>query len=476
MSKLITFITPSRRLANIKGLFDNIEETAHDPSCVEVLIKFDDDQVEAIPFIEEEIKRRPFTIKYIATPRLEGIYSVWVAMEQLFFMSDPSSYFIQIISDEPRFLTPHWDLILRNYIGFYKDDVFRLRLSDMKFASYSSHYECTFRPDSFPIYTRRWLELTEGSGDCWGSDAYQQCVAFQLSIGPGSYNNFYREQGLCRDIPVQDIKLGGLEFLVGVSLEEQQHRHWRNLKEWYRLTTFPMQEHFSYLARRINAYVWAKENDINSFQLVKHPYRKTVGVHLANGRKIKEFSYAVPRLVVYAQNMYRSGFIRMRHLLSWILYKIRMLLIRVRPFLPAEFVATKLRRIVPRPIRQWIKRMLPPPAPAIKEKLTFKAKIRRAARIFFTALLIPFYYISNRIDKWLSMHPPGISMLYKRNPKMPNRIPAPTKEKIAWLKHELNYQVELRQALSKKTFFGEPSSVTYLQKEMPDTQTDAKSA
>lgn len=277
MSKLISFITPSRRLGNIKEFFDNIEKTVFDPDNVEVLIKFDNDQAGVIDFIEEEIKKRPFTIKYIVTPRLEGIYSVWVAMEQLFFMT-ADSYFIQIISDEPRFLTPHWDKLLKNYIGFFKDDVFRLRLSSMKLTNYSSHYECTFRPDSFPIYTRRWLELSEGTGDCWGSDAYQQCLAFQLALGPGSYFNFYREGGICRDVPVYDINLGGLEFCVGVSSEEQKERHKRNLKEWARLTTYPMQEHFSYLARRMNGYIWAKEQGLKEFKLVKNINRKTVTV------------------------------------------------------------------------------------------------------------------------------------------------------------------------------------------------------
>ncbi len=323
MTKLITFITPSRRLDNIKELIENLSTTADNPNEIELLIKFDSDQAGVVDFIEAEMKTAPIHIRYIRTPRLEGIYSVWVAMEQLFFMSDPDSYFYQIISDEPRFLTKGWDTILKKYIGLYKDHVFRLRLSDMKIGNYSSHYECTFRPDSFPIYTRRWLELTEGTGDCWGSDAYQQCVAFQLSMGPGGYFNVYRENGICRDVPVFDITLGGLDFCVGVSSDEHQERHKRNLKEWARLTTYVMQEHFSYLARRINAYIFASLHGLEGFQIIKSETEKTVSLINKEGRQILCYSYALPRFYIYFNNAIRISIDGPRFLIKRILSGIK---------------------------------------------------------------------------------------------------------------------------------------------------------
>lgn len=317
MSKLITFITPSRRLDNIKGLIDNLTETTDNPEDIELLIKFDSDQQGVVEFIQDEIKNAPFSIRYIRTPRLEGIYSVWIGMEQLFYLSDPDSYFYQIISDEPRFLTKGWDTILRKYVGLYKDNIFRLRLSEMKVGNYTTHYECTFRPDSFPIYTRKWLELTEGTGDCWGSDAYQQCVAFQLSMGPGGYGNVYREDAYCRDIPIFDIKLGGLEFCVGVSPLEQRERHRRNLREWSRLTSFEMQEHFSYLARRINAYIYADQNEIKKFRILKNKYRKTVLLCTEDGEVVKEFVYSLSRLRVHSQNIIRYYIIKPRQIVKF---------------------------------------------------------------------------------------------------------------------------------------------------------------
>lgn len=321
--KLISFVTPSRRFDELSGMFDSVEATVDDPSCIEWLVKFDTDQPGAQEFIEEQQKRRSFTIRSYITPRLEGVFSVWVAMEQLFFESDPDSYFVMLITDEGRFRTKGWDTILRErYMGFYPDDVFRLRVSTTKLLNYTSHYECTFMPDSFPIYTRRWLELTEGTGDCWGSDGFQQCVAYHLWLGPGSplgtgsYLNYYRENSLWRDIPVFDIVFGGMEFGIGVSPDDQKARHQRNLKEWRRLTKYSTQERFSYLARRLYAYSWAYQQEHRDFTLLPDPLRKTVLVQDAEGRLLHEVSYAVPRIIVYTQNALREVILFPRHFTS----------------------------------------------------------------------------------------------------------------------------------------------------------------
>lgn len=454
MQKLISFIMPSRRLDNVEGFLDNIEQTTADLTCVEVLVKFDDDQPGVTEFIEAQIKKRPFTIKYIITPRLEGIYSVWVAMEQLFFQTDPDTYFIQILSDEPRFQTPHWDKVLRNYIGFFKDDVFRLRLSSMKFANYPSHYECTFRPDSFPIYTRRWLELTEGTGNCWGSDAYQQCVAYQLSLGVGSYMNVYRENALCRDVVVYDIDLYGLEFGVGVSREEKIERHKRNLREWNRLTTYVMQEHFSYLARRMNCYIWAHEQGIKNFQLRKRENRRTVAIFNDEGRFLTEMSYAVPRFVVYAQNFSRNCVIIPRHLILQFLSFCKRILIKVGAISAARkgalslsklpFLSTKLRNSLFR--FGSVKKIA-----SDKPGVLLRRRVKQAVMNSFLVVFLPVYFITKFIDRFFMRSPPGVSVL-GRKPDIPRRLTKPTQNQVAWLKKELNTQSHRRAELKHKIF------------------------
>lgn len=306
MEKLITFIVPTRNLTHLRTQLDNFERTTFDYSKIEFLIKVDSDHEGASAFIEEQISIRPFKIRYISTPRIDGTFSLWIAVDQLFGMVDKSCYFVQVLSDEPYFMTPDWDSVLERYVGLFPDHVFRLRLSDVKFNNYASSYECAFRCDSFPLYTRRWLELTEGTGDCWGSDAYQQLVAFHMSLGTGGYTNYYRHDSICRDIPVLDLKMGGLDFGVGVSSEMQKERHLRNLVEWNRLSTYKMQLHFSYLARRVFCYISATQLNIDSFQLVRDINEKKVKVVSADGSVILERSYKIQKGIIYFQNITRN--------------------------------------------------------------------------------------------------------------------------------------------------------------------------
>lgn len=306
MNKLITFIVPTRNLSHLAAQFDQFEKSTYDHSRIEFLVKVDSDHAGAEDFLKDQVRLRPFQIRYISTPRIEGTFSLWIAVEQLFGMVDSDSYFVQILSDEPYFITNHWDRVLEKYVGFYPDHVFRLRLSDVKFNNYASNYECAFRCDSFPLYTKRWLELTEGTGDCWGSDAYQQLVSFHLGLGTGGYLNFYRLDSICRDIPVLDLKMGGLEFGVGVSPEMQKERHIRNLREWNRLSSYKMQEHFSYLARRMYCYIWARQQNLSVFYLERDEKKKTVKVISSDRQVYIEKSYELQRLIISCQNIIRN--------------------------------------------------------------------------------------------------------------------------------------------------------------------------
>lgn len=455
MQKLISFIIPTRRLNNVAGFFDNIEQTVSDPSCVEVLIKFDDDQEGVLEFIENEIRKRPFTIKYIITPRFEGTFSLWIGMESLFYLTDPTSYFIQILSDEPRFKTHHWDKILRKYIGFFPDDVFRLRLSVMKYANYSSHYECTFRPDSFPICTRRWLELTEGTGDCWGSDAYHQCVAYHLSLGPGGYFNFYREGGLWRDVVMNEIELSGLEFGVGVKLEDQLERHKRNLREWNRLTSHVMQEHFSYLARRIYCYIWAHEHGIKEFHFVNYPNRKVLALKLPDGRKVIEVSYGVQRFVIYTQNLIRRVLTFPRRTINLIILTFRVLRARYQNNAPIR-ILDKVGTL------SGTKKMLFLMLHANRKtrdefvvgKVSFKRRVKLFVMMVVSYLMTPVNMVFRVFDKLIKMSPPGLTALTKKQPKIPRGIKPPNASQIEWLRKEMQWQEDKKRALTNKIFEG----------------------
>lgn len=309
-TKLISFICSSRNLNIVKGFLDNIEATVKYPEMVECLFKLDEDQVEAKSFIEVEIAKRPFTIKYLLTPRLNAVTAAGVAYNDLFTKFMPDAYFIQVISDEVRFETMHWDEILKKYIGFFPDHVFRLRMSQFKFRTYPSLFNCNQIPDSFYICTRQWMYLSLGFGThCWGSDVVSQFIAYHLSLGEQGYkyhNTPFYDTGISRDVQLLDIKFNGLDFGVGVPEEVQKNRTLWMTQAWNKNMSHYHQEHFSYMAKRISSYIWAVGNNMQRFTLVRNSVKKTVQVIDEKGVMRREVSYCLPRINFFFANLARK--------------------------------------------------------------------------------------------------------------------------------------------------------------------------
>src|SRR5260221_11292112 len=115
-------------------------------------------------------------------------------------------------TDELRFETRDWDSVLKRYVGLFPDHVYRLRVSDNKFMNYCDVFTCMIKPESFAIFTRKWIAATEGFGDCWGSDVQHQLVAYFLGMGLEAYDDIWRNGAYCRDIPILDLTLSGMVF------------------------------------------------------------------------------------------------------------------------------------------------------------------------------------------------------------------------------------------------------------------------
>jgi hypothetical protein len=305
MAKLLSLIVPSRRPHQLDGLLDSIERMTRNPANIEVIVKIDDDMPEAASYLAEEKARRPFEIKVVRSPRLGGFYTLWVGLEEAFALSDSGSYFVMTLTDEGRFLTRDWDVVLSRYVGFFSDDVFRLRISACKYVSYSDPFQCSTMPESFAIFTRTWLTLTEGIGNlCYGSDTYHQAIAFHLGLGLRSYNDLWHREALFRDVPVIDIEFGGMEFGRDVPQLEAHVRMLFGVREWLRLISYPEQRRMTYLARRIHLYVWAREAGIERFRFERRDYDSTI--HLIDsdsGERLRSVSFRPPRLRVYLFNL-----------------------------------------------------------------------------------------------------------------------------------------------------------------------------
>lgn len=320
---LLSLVIPSRRPHQISGLFDSIENTVDDPSCIEAVVKIDDDMPDALANIQEEIARRPFKIRFINTPRMGGQFTLWVAMDDLFAMCAPDAYFIMMVTDETRFLTKGWDNILRTYVGAFDDHVFRLRVSEHKYVQYSNFLSCSTKPECFPIMTRRWLELAEGLCNlCYAPDCFQQAIAFHLSLGRNSYNDLWQEEALFRDVPVRGLNFGGWEFGQDISPKEQAGREIYMYQQWLRLCTYPEQLKVAYLAKKIALYCWAVEQGHDNLRFYRSEIDHTLAVVNNDTRQVlRRVDYNPPRIPIYLTNI-RIRILFARSKIYRFLYKI----------------------------------------------------------------------------------------------------------------------------------------------------------
>jgi len=264
---LVSFIVPSRRPAQLSGLFDSIENNTVDYDSVEVLVKIDDDRGDIYEFLLEEVKARPFTIRFISTPRLGGQFTLWVAYEELLEMVANSTYFISMLTDEARFDTYGWDERLKKYIGFFPDDVFRLRISQSRYVNNVDLFSCAYLPECFAIFTKKWLDLVEGFGDSYAPDTHHQMIAYHLAAGMSGIGSSYHLGGIYRDIQIHDIKFSGFDWGHDVTQDQFLAHELRMIWEWERLISIKTQKQISYYSRRIMAYIWAHKNSIKCFSI-----------------------------------------------------------------------------------------------------------------------------------------------------------------------------------------------------------------
>jgi len=163
MKKFLSIILSAAYRDRLKFFLDDINETSINKNSFEICILIDHDNYELEKDILEYKKFYNFEIKYAKT-----LYDYGQSNKNynygIFSISDPSTYFIQIVSDRYRFANKGWDLFLKNYVGFVDDDIFFLRT-----VKYSRHlkprtslYEAFCYNETWGFYTRKLMEITNG--------------------------------------------------------------------------------------------------------------------------------------------------------------------------------------------------------------------------------------------------------------------------------------------------------------------------
>lgn len=298
---LVSFNLASNRPDNLRALLDNLEATAADPSCFEVLVKIDSEDDAIARLLEDERRRRPFAVKWLATPRAGGYFDLWRSLNALHRLCDPEAYFVCNINDEIRLQTQGWDARLARYRGFFPDHVFRLCTSVNKFRNYADFWECGYAPENYAFATRRWIDIQGDWCACHGPDAFQQFVSFYLSRA-----NWPAKEQYKRDVPIWDIAIGGEGIYKGMSEEDMWLRVQRGWRTWWRITSPAMQREACRRSRLLAAHIWAHENAIGDYTVRERPWRRSVAVVRAEtGRIAKRFSWRVDGLTIALTNLWR---------------------------------------------------------------------------------------------------------------------------------------------------------------------------
>lgn len=234
----------------LAALLDNIEASADEPQTIEVLVHIDqgDDATEAVLLAAKN--KYSYTLRYIKTDIMHKFTDLWMACNALFKETHPSAYFVSFISDEMRFETKGWDTMVKSYIGYYPDHVFRLRASKYRFRNYTDVWENGFAPDSVAFHTRHWLALQGNWNPCTGPDSFQQCVSYYLfTSDPYSHTQYMR------DIALPFMHFSGEGASIGLEGEAKEKRIRENNRAWFELMSPAMQQEAKRRAMLLKAYI-----------------------------------------------------------------------------------------------------------------------------------------------------------------------------------------------------------------------------
>ena len=294
----------STRPHEVMELLNNIEQTADDPSCVEVLIHVDAGDRAMTTLLEREKGGRRLYLQYLEATHVDGCTVMWKSHNPLFRMTNPSAYFVTLLSDHIRFASKGWDTELRRYIATYPDHVFRVRCSKYRFRNYTDLSECALAPDSPAFYTRRWLEIQGGWNPCIGPDSFQQCVAFYLFTStPWSHTQYHR------DIVAPFLTFAGESAARGIKEETRKKRIRDNNREWDRVMSHPMQENAKRRAMLLKACILRQEalEVGQNVQICDDTARHSIIVQRNVDGRDERLDYHVSRMKSACQIVFRAA-------------------------------------------------------------------------------------------------------------------------------------------------------------------------
>ncbi|UCF92600.1 MAG: hypothetical protein JSW39_00140 [Desulfobacterales bacterium] len=280
---------------------DHVEKNANRPEQVEVLIHIDQGDDLMKQTLEIEKSQRRLQLRYIQTDMVRNFFDLWKPLNALVKLTAPRAYFVANVSDEFLFETVKWDDVLREYVAYYPDHIFRVRASRFRHRNYIDFWECGFAPDSLAFYTKRWMDIVGDWNPCLGPDSFQQLIAYYLF----SSDRFNINQNN-RDIADPFLKFSGEGASLGLHGKALQQRVYGHIPAWFRLMSVEMQREAKRRAMLLKAHIFAHKNSLDSYTIRDDSSRCRIvlredflGRHFA-------FSYKINAIVIRLKNSYRK--------------------------------------------------------------------------------------------------------------------------------------------------------------------------
>ena len=291
----------SNRPGNFSRFLDRLETSVADPRSVEVIVKIDTGDDAMASLLAVERKKRPFIVKFIQTPLPDGFYGLWRSMNDMLAVCDPNAYFFLNLNDKMYIKTHGWDDVVRSYVGFFPDHIFRLRTSSQRYRNYFDYWECGFAPESAAFTSRRWIEIGRNWTPCNGPDTFQQFVAFYLQYGAR-----FDQHRVIRDIPIAGVEIGGEGANVDLTGAKLRKRMRDSIPHWFTLVSHVTQEEAYRRAQKLAAHIWASESGIKEYEVRDLKTKKQI--HLfdkENGETLKVFYYKLNKIRIEFTNLIR---------------------------------------------------------------------------------------------------------------------------------------------------------------------------
>lgn len=155
-NKLLTILVATKSKSEITSFLRSLNKLVYKPSSIAVAIYLNKN-VDAIKKAIKMVKAK-FDVIIVDDPIKEveelGYYGLHSAYN-LLIQRAPDSYFYTIFSDEIKFKTKHFDKRLDKYKGYFKDDIFLLRISMFKNIKHNILRGAISSPENYPLVTQK---------------------------------------------------------------------------------------------------------------------------------------------------------------------------------------------------------------------------------------------------------------------------------------------------------------------------------